>query len=65
MTFVELLHKALNDHKFGYLLVSDPKAALEQVGVEPTPARLEALRTSVHALKASSVAFEAKTVDNI
>ena len=54
MTFVELLHKALNDQHFGSLVVSDPHAALKQVGIDPTHEKVEALRAAVHEIGRAS-----------
>ena len=65
MTFVELLNKALNDQRFALLLASNPHAALNEVGIEPTPERVEAVRLAMHALKAANIAFGGKVVDNI
>jgi hypothetical protein len=50
MTFVEMLNKALTDQDFASLVVSDPAAALSQVGYEATQKQVDALRAAADAM---------------
>jgi anaerobic selenocysteine-containing dehydrogenase len=44
MDFQSLVGKALSDEKFAQQLVSNPEKALREVGIQPTPEMLEALK---------------------
>ncbi len=65
MTFVEMLNKALNDPDFAALVVSDPSAALSQVGIDPTPERVEALQQATEAMLAASKALDCRVAANV
>ena len=57
-TFQTLVGKALSDESFVEALVKDPEAALREVGFEPTPEILEALKgVDVEAIKKLAAAF--------
>ena len=44
MDFQTLVGRAMSDEKFAQALVRDPEKALKEVGIEPTPEILEALK---------------------
>jgi hypothetical protein len=52
-----ILDKAMTDPAFGKTLQQDPAAAMKQAGVEPTPDKVAALKSSVDSLTAAHKAF--------
>lgn len=62
MTFEQLLQKAISEREFGQRIITDPEGALKEVGIEPTPVRIRALKDAALALLSAKCAIE---IDNI
>ena len=58
MNFVEMLNKALTDHVFADLVVTNPSAALSQFGIEPTQEKVCALQAATAAMLEAQAAID-------
>ena len=63
MTFAEMLNKAFNEPDYASLVVSDPYAALSQVGFDPTQDQVDALRAATQAMLAAKEALGDKNAN--
>ena len=53
----KILNRAINDEQFAKTLKENPAEAMKQVGVEATPEKVAALKSSVSALATAQKAF--------
>ena len=66
MELLRLLRRASEDHEFADRLKKHPQTALREVGIDPTPERLQALKDLEAVLRSTSRPFESgEFADNV
>ncbi len=62
---LELLKKALNEPRYGELLINDPERAFRDLKIEPTPERLQAVRDLEAVIRSAVRPFGGEFMDEI